>query len=253
MPHQSKSRCEQRDRPAAFAAGKPFGHGLGRAWPVRGFSGAQQESKDAERAQPAGERCGHRRERIEHHGDRQAGSSAKPVQQRPGTHLPKRVSNAEGNDDQREVGVRPGELRLQVRSENAERLPVDVVDDVERKGARRCPSPAPVRPLRMASSASLRMMWLRIQMSPALCPDLLDVLFDELGKRSRFRRVRPSPPWSHLILIVGSAWYALSSLFRPFAISGARCQTRARAGWQRVRSLWSARLDVQDLALMRPG
>ena len=80
---------------------------------------------------------------LEYHSDREreAVARADAVEHAARDGLHHRVRDAEGDDDQREVLVRPVELGLEVRAEDAQRLPVDVVDDGrERTAGRRSTS-----------------------------------------------------------------------------------------------------------------
>src|SRR6185436_19924776 len=61
-----------------------------------------------------------------------------------GDRLHHRVRQPEGDDDPREVLVRPLELRLQVRGQDAERLAIEVVDDGGEEEQR--PDPPAVAP-----------------------------------------------------------------------------------------------------------
>ena len=84
--------------------------------------------------------------------------------------------------------------------------------------------------------------------------DLLDVLFDELGKRfPGFRKGAAVVALVSLILIVGFGLYALSSLsvVRESPAPGVR--PALERGGSVFESLWSAEIGtIQDLALMRP-
>ena len=90
--------------------------------------------------------------------------------------------------------------------------------------------------------------------------DLIDVLFDELGKRfPGFRKGAAVAALVVLILIVGFGLYALSSLFNSRTLSvvsespppGVR--PAIERGGSVLESLWSADIGtIQDLALMRP-
>ena len=84
--------------------------------------------------------------------------------------------------------------------------------------------------------------------------DLLDVLFDELGKRfPGFRKGAAVAALVSLILIVGFGLYALSSLsvVRESPAPGVRLALER--GGSVFESLWSAEIGtIQDLALMRP-
>jgi hypothetical protein len=84
--------------------------------------------------------------------------------------------------------------------------------------------------------------------------DLLDVLFDELGKRfPGFRKGAAVAALVSLILIVGFGLYALSSLsvVRESPAPGVR--PALERGGSVFESLWSAEIGtIQDLALMRP-
>ena len=67
--------------------------------------------------------------RIPAHRQREPASRAEPIEHAACDGLPQRVSDAEGDDDERPIPVVPGELGLQIRGKDAERLAVDVVDD----------------------------------------------------------------------------------------------------------------------------
>jgi hypothetical protein len=90
--------------------------------------------------------------------------------------------------------------------------------------------------------------------------DLIDVLFDELGKRfPRFRKGAAIAALVVLILIVGFGLFALSSLFNSGTSSLVRqspapgVRPAIERGGSVFESLWSADIGtIQDLALMRP-
>lgn len=117
------------DSPAAFALGEPFGDGFGGAGPVGGFARAEEEAEGGEAGEAGCEGCGHSGEGVEADGEGQTEADADAVQDAAGDGLANRVRRAEGDDEQREGGVVPVELGLDVRSEDGKRLAVNVVDD----------------------------------------------------------------------------------------------------------------------------
>ena len=120
---------EKRHRPTAFTPGKPFRHGFGRARPVASLAGAKQEAEEAERPQACRERRQHGCDRVERNGHAETGTRADRVEEPAGASLAERVSDPERDDDEREVRVVPVVMILQRRSKDAERLPIDVIDD----------------------------------------------------------------------------------------------------------------------------
>ena len=119
---------EERHRPSPLAPGEPLRDRLGRARPVGRLARAEQETEGTEAAQPAREGREHGRERVPQHAERQPVARADPVEEAAHHRLAHRVGEAERDDHEREALVRPVELLLQVGAEDAEGLPVEIVD-----------------------------------------------------------------------------------------------------------------------------
>src|SRR4051812_34082416 len=137
---------EERDRPAALAPREPFRHRLRRPRPVARLAGSEQETKEAEGTEPSGKRRQHRGRGVERHGYRQARARADGIEKATGPSLPDGVGDAEGDDHEGEIRIRPVVLTFEGWTEDAERLAIDVVDDGgEKEQASDPPSQAPGR------------------------------------------------------------------------------------------------------------
>ena len=101
-----------------------------------------RKRKPQKLAQARGEGRQHRDARVPQDGEREAVARADAVEHAAGHGLHHRVGDAERDDDQGEVLVRPVELGLERRPENAQRLPVEVVDD--RRGEEQAADPPAV-------------------------------------------------------------------------------------------------------------
>ena len=77
---------------------------------------------------PGRERRQHRSDGVERNRDRKPRRMPTSSRNRPHADLPDRVSDSKGNDQQRKGRVVPMEIVLDIRPEDAECLPVDVVD-----------------------------------------------------------------------------------------------------------------------------
>ena len=135
------SAVEERHGPCALAARKPFRHGFGRARPVAGFADAEREPRDAEASEAASKRRQHACQRVPRHGQCQTPASAYAIHDSASDRLHQCVGDAERDQHQREVLVRPVELAFQHWRQHAQRLAIEVVDDSgERRGVRQSTS-----------------------------------------------------------------------------------------------------------------
>ena len=78
---------------------------------------------------PVAERRRDRRDEYHATARRQAAPRAEHVDHAARERLSDRVRHAKADQHPGKIGVRPAELRLQIRRQDAERLPIDVVDD----------------------------------------------------------------------------------------------------------------------------
>ena len=152
-----RNRCRRARPPSRSPAWETTRHRLG-------APGQLADSPRLSRNLPAScadrsERRRHRGERIERDGGGQPGARADAIQPSPARRLPDRVGDAECDDEQREVRVRPAKLGLENRRHDVQRLAVDVIDDRgEEQDAADVPAQPANRPghQRRSSSAAPR-------------------------------------------------------------------------------------------------
>ena len=128
-----RSAVEQRHRPPRLPSREPFGDRLRGPGPVAALAKAERESESGEACQPGRKGRRHGGHRVPQNGQAQAGPGSKPIDGSSGDRLTDGIGDTEGDEDEREVRVGPSILGLQVGTEDAQRLTIDVVDDRREK------------------------------------------------------------------------------------------------------------------------
>ena len=109
-------------------AGEPLGHGLDRRREVPGLAEPEGEAGDAEGQGAPGGRVGHGRDAPEADGQGVADPGPETVDEPAEGGEADGISDLEGGDDVAILDLAPADLLLQVRRQDAEDLPVDVID-----------------------------------------------------------------------------------------------------------------------------
>lgn len=112
---------------------KPFGDGLDRPRKCTGFADAQCKTREHEMADAARRRCGELRDRPDAECECKTPARAEPIDQSPPQQITHRVRALKQQMHIRVIAVAPVQVGGNGRLENAQRLPIDVVDDHRQK------------------------------------------------------------------------------------------------------------------------
>jgi len=122
------SRVEDAGGQRALAARKPFGHGLDRGREISRLAQAEGEACQSETPHAKGQRVSHRRKAPRENWNGIAVAGADQIDSPPEDDEPDGIGGLKRGDDVAVLHFAPADLLPKARRENAENLPVEVID-----------------------------------------------------------------------------------------------------------------------------
>ena len=139
------ARVEDPGRQRPLALGEPLGHGFHARRKIARLANAEEGARHAEPRDRADQRVTHRRQAPETDGAGESTPHPDAVEEASHAEQANAVGDAEPRHDRGVVRLPPAELARQRRREDAEDLPVDVVDRGRREQQRHDGPPHPIR------------------------------------------------------------------------------------------------------------